>query len=182
MCQAEGVRADLPGVRLLITTGGPVAGFLNYESLIAQAEPANIRYARTGARAFIIYTSGTTGHAKGVVTNQQEIVSQALGAILPEYGLTAASRLLALYPHGSAASTNCAFGPAWILGATLVVDDVKHFTAERFLANIERYQVTHARCRPCWSVSCGTSRKPASDSTFPACSGSLTARRRSPRR
>ena len=95
-----------------------------------------------------MYTSGTTGHAKGVSSTQHEILAQAFTAILPEYGLTAASRLLALYPHSSTASTNCAFGPAWILGATLVIDDVQHFTAERFLTNIERYRVTHATAVP----------------------------------
>ena len=83
-----------------------------------------------------------------MTATQREILDQAFTAILPEYGLTAGSRLLALYPHSSAASTNCAFGPAWILGATLIVDDVQHFTAARFLSNIERYQVTHATAVP----------------------------------
>jgi long-chain acyl-CoA synthetase len=144
-------RADMPGLRHLITTsagGGEAPGTLDFETLIATASPVPPRYARSDARAFIIYTSGTTGHAKGVTTTQQEILNQAYTAILPEYGFTAASRLLALYPHSSAASTNCAFGPTWILGATLIVDDVQHFTAERFLANVERYQVTHATAVP----------------------------------
>ena len=83
-----------------------------------------------------------------MTATQREILNQAFTAILPEYGLTAGSRLLALYPHSSAASTNCAFGPAWVLGATLIVDDVAHFTAGRFLSNIERYQVTHATAVP----------------------------------
>ena len=144
-------RADMPGLRQLITTsadGAESPGALDYETLIATASPVPPPYARSDARAFIIYTSGTTGHAKGVTTTQQEILSQAYTAILPEYGLNSSSRLLALYPHSSAASTNCAFGPAWILGATLIVDDVQHFTAERFLGNVERYQVTHATAVP----------------------------------
>jgi acyl-coenzyme A synthetase/AMP-(fatty) acid ligase len=123
-------------------------GALDFETLIAQASPAPPAYARSDSRAYIIYTSGTTGHAKGVTATQREILSQAFTAILPEYGLTAGSRLLALYPHSSAASTNCAFGPAWVLGATLIADDVQHFTAARFLSNIERYQVTHATAVP----------------------------------
>jgi acyl-CoA synthetase (AMP-forming)/AMP-acid ligase II len=146
----EKVRAGLPAVRTLITTGKQSAGpgYLDFETLIEQAPAEPPGYAGLDARAFIIYTSGTTGHAKGVTTTQREIVSQAVGAILPEYGLSTASRLLALYPHSSAASTNCAFAPAWILGATLIVDDVQHFTAERFLTNIERYRATHATAVP----------------------------------
>ncbi len=147
----EKARADLPGLRVLITAtadGAGPPGALDFETLIAQASPAPPRYARSDSRAYIIYTSGTTGHAKGVTATQREILNQAFTAILPEYGLTAGSRLLALYPHSSAASTNCAFGPAWVLGATLIVDDVAHFTAGRFLSNIERYQVTHATAVP----------------------------------
>lgn len=147
----EKARAGLPGLRHLIVAspdGAGPPGTLDFETLIATASPVPPQYARSDARAFIIYTSGTTGHAKGVTTTQQEILNQAYTAILPEYGFTAGSRLLALYPHSSAASTNCAFGPTWILGATLIVDDVAHFTAERFLANVERYQVTHATAVP----------------------------------
>ena len=147
----EKARAGMAGLRLLITCGvhgaGPL-GSVDYETLLSQASPVPPDYARSEARAFIIYTSGTTGHAKGVTTTQREVLNQAFGAILPEYGLTGDSRLLALYPHSSAASTNCAFAPAWMLGATLVVDDVQHFTAERFLGNIERYRVTHATAVP----------------------------------
>ncbi len=141
----------MPGLRLLITTapdGTRPSGALDFETLIAQAPSAPPPYARSDSRAFIIYTSGTTGHAKGVTTTQREILHQAFTAILPEYGLTPGSRLLALYPHSSAASTNCALAPAWVLGATPIVDDVQHFTAERFLSNIERYQVTHATAVP----------------------------------
>ena len=140
-------RDEMPGLQHLIVTGG-AGGALDFEALITAASPVPPAYARSEARAFIIYTSGTTGHAKGVTTTQQEILSQAYTAILPEYGFTPASRLLALYPHSSAASTNCAFGPTWMLGATLIVDDVQHFTAERFLGNVERYQVTHATAVP----------------------------------
>lgn len=144
-------RPGMRNLRLLITTGVEDAGqsgSVGFETLIRQAVPVPPEYARSEARALIIYTSGTTGHAKGVTSSQCEILNQALSAILPEYGLTPESRLLALYPHSSAASTNCAFAPTWILGATLIVDDVQHFTAERFLANIERYYVTHATAVP----------------------------------
>jgi acyl-CoA synthetase (AMP-forming)/AMP-acid ligase II len=75
-------------------------------------------------------------------------MSHATDAFFPEYLLRPTSRLLALYPHTSTASTNCAFVPAWLVGATLVIDDVRHFTAERFLANIEKYKVTHATAVP----------------------------------
>jgi acyl-CoA synthetase (AMP-forming)/AMP-acid ligase II len=148
---AETACAATPAIRHLIaaTRGSSrPAGTLDFEALIEQAPASPPEYARTDARAFILYTSGTTGHAKGVTSTQHEILDQAFTAVLPEYGLTAASRLLALYPHSSAASTNCAFGPAWVLGATLIIDDVQHFTAERFLSNIERYQVTHATAVP----------------------------------
>jgi hypothetical protein len=130
-----------------------------------------------------LITTGRSGHAKGVTTTQQEIPNQAYTAILPEYGLTAASRLLALYPHSSAASTNCAFGPTWILGATLIVDDMAHSPPSgSWPTSSDIRSPTPPPSRPCWSVSCATSRRPGSSTTSRAWRGSLTGQRPSHRR
>ncbi len=141
-------RVDAPGLRHVITVDGPRAGFLDFESLINAASGEPFEYSGLDARALIIYTSGTTGHAKGVVSTQRQILNHVVEAFLPEYAIGPDSRILSLYPHSSTASTNSAFVPAWVMGCTIVLDDVRHFTAERFLGNIERYAITHSMAVP----------------------------------
>jgi fatty-acyl-CoA synthase len=55
---------------------------LDYEELVARAEPAELRVDDEQRAAAMCYTSGTTGHPKGVVYSHRSTVLHSLGAML----------------------------------------------------------------------------------------------------
>jgi fatty-acyl-CoA synthase len=57
---------------------------LDYEELIAGAEPAELRVDDEQRAAAMCYTSGTTGHPKGVVYSHRSTVLHSLGAMLAD--------------------------------------------------------------------------------------------------
>ena len=64
------------------------------------------------------------------------------------YGIDAQSRLLMVYPHNSGASFNMFYIPAWMVGATVVLDDARGFSAQRWLALVEAEGITHCHLVP----------------------------------
>ena len=70
---------------IVVSQGGePAEGALDYESLIADAEP--MQWPDLGERhaAAMCYTSGTTGRPKGVVYSHRALVLHSLVAALPD--------------------------------------------------------------------------------------------------
>src|SRR4029450_9229355 len=59
-------------------------GSLDYEELIAAAEPADFRVDDENRAAAMCYTSGTTGHPKGVVYTHRSSVLHSMGAMLAD--------------------------------------------------------------------------------------------------
>jgi fatty-acyl-CoA synthase len=57
---------------------------VDYEALLADAEPAEFRVREEDQAASMCYTSGTTGHPKGVVYSHRSMVLHALGAMLAD--------------------------------------------------------------------------------------------------
>ncbi len=82
----EGFRdaQDFKHVIVVSRGGEPAEGAIEYESLIAEAEP--MQWPELGERraAAMCYTSGTTGRPKGVVYSHRALVLHSLMAALPD--------------------------------------------------------------------------------------------------
>jgi fatty-acyl-CoA synthase len=82
----EGFREaqDFKHVIVVSQGGEPAEGAIDYESLIAEAEP--MKWPELGERraAAMCYTSGTTGRPKGVVYSHRALVLHSLMAALPD--------------------------------------------------------------------------------------------------
>jgi len=73
----------LPPIKTWIHLGQatPPAGWLSYEALIAQTEPADDAERRDNDLAGIFYTGGSTGKAKGAMLSHDNLISNAMNAI-----------------------------------------------------------------------------------------------------
>lgn len=136
-----------PGLeRVIVVAPGDPAS--EYERWLAAQSPDEPVTDPTGDdNFFICYTSGATGTPKGVLHQQRQSVAHA--PVIPiHYEIDADSRLLLVYPHNSIASINMFYVPAWLMGATLVLTDQRHFDAERWLDLVQRERITHCHMVP----------------------------------
>jgi fatty-acyl-CoA synthase len=80
----DGVRDQMPGVRHFVAfEGGPRAGWLDYEELIASADPAFTRPEISERDLLTInYTSGTTSRPKGVMITHRNASLNTIGTLL----------------------------------------------------------------------------------------------------
>jgi len=119
-----------------------------FETWLAEQSPAEPAVETTPDDDFmIIYTSGTTGAPKGVHMRQRQSIAHA-PVPAHYYGVEESSRLLMVYPHNSIASINMFYVPAWMLGASVVLFDPRHFDGERWLATVEAEGITHCHMVP----------------------------------
>jgi len=78
-------RVDVRHVVVIPTSGAPIPeGMLDYEQLLAAADPADFAYQDIDERqaAAMCYTSGTTGRPKGVLYSHRCIALHSLGSSL----------------------------------------------------------------------------------------------------
>ena len=119
-----------------------------YERWLAEQSAAEPTIDVTGDDDFIIcYTSGATGTSKGVLHQQKQSVAHA-PVVNMYYEIDGTSKLLLVYPHNSIASINMFYVPAWLVGASVVLTDQRHFNADRWLELVEREKVTHCHLVP----------------------------------
>lgn len=139
--------ADCPGLEQVIVVDGGEAQS-PYERWLA-AQTATEPQADIVAQDpfFIVYTSGTTGAAKGAFYQHHQPAAHAPVPTLG-YDMRHDSRILVVYPHNSIASINVIYFPAWMLGATVVLTDVRQFSAERWLNLVVREKITHCHLVP----------------------------------
>ena len=107
---------------IVVAQGGePAEGVIDYESLIADAEP--MQWPELGERraAAMCYTSGTTGRPKGVVYSHRALVLHSLMAALPDTnGASSQDTILPVVPMFHANAWGLIY-TATFVGAGLVL-------------------------------------------------------------
>ncbi|HKU44302.1 MAG TPA: AMP-binding protein [Polyangiales bacterium] len=139
---ARKLAAANPQLRCKIAIGGPIEGYEEYASLLADQSPANIEDPQLGTH--MLYTSGTTGRPKGVFRPPVPVAASPM-TVAADYRPGASVHLLTgpLY-HAAPLSFSLAIPQAY--GAAIVVMD--HWDAEQALALIEQHRVTHSHMVP----------------------------------
>ena len=122
-------------------------GWRGYEALIAVAPAgAPSMPVRPEDLFALMYTSGTTGRPKGAMRNHEGNTLIAFATAL-EFGLGADDTGLLVMPlcHANSLYFAVAFT---LLGATIVVDDRRHFDPEALLATLSRERITFTSLVP----------------------------------
>ncbi|WP_040796722.1 acyl-CoA synthetase [Nocardia higoensis] len=146
---AQAIAEQTPKVAVRIAYGGAVPGQASYEDALAASSPEPMQDQPRGAD--MLYSSGTTGRPKGIKHPLPERqVGDAPGdtytAIFgPMYGFDTETVYLSPAPLYHAAPLRFG-GVVHALGGTLVV--MEKFDAEKALATIEKFSVTHSQWVP----------------------------------
>ena len=139
--------ADLAGVTIRISVGGPVDGFERLEDLIDDEPAGEVPAEHDGSWMF--YSSGTTGRPKGILPPRSpeplgapSFVTRLLGGL---FGFDERSVYLSPAPLYHAAPAGWTIG-THRLGGTVVVMD--RFDPIELLAAVEAHGVTHMQLVP----------------------------------
>jgi acyl-CoA synthetase (AMP-forming)/AMP-acid ligase II len=131
-------RADLPGLRHIVTLDETQDGAVEYEALIAAHPPAGEPVEFGDDDAFLIrYTGGTTGRPKGIVHTHRAFTAITLDVVRE---LRFRERDIVLVVGHLSHGNNFMWAPAYTVGATQVIVD--QFDPRVALAEIQRRRVT----------------------------------------
>jgi acyl-CoA synthetase (AMP-forming)/AMP-acid ligase II len=135
----EAILLESPRLTRLIHLGdkSPAVPMLNYESLIAKAEPIPDTEAANNDLAGIFYTGGTTGFPKGVMLSHESLMGASLNRMALGYPVGP------VYLHAAPVFHLAgALGIFWqfIAGGTHVI--IASFTAKVLMESVEREKVT----------------------------------------
>jgi long-chain acyl-CoA synthetase len=143
---AAAVAEMIPAVSVRLMVDGVIPGWSSYEQALAGSSPEPLEREWMGDS--MLYSSGTTGRPKGILRPLPEI-GPAEGFELRQaanrYGLSAEAVYLSPAPLYHAAPLGFVLTvQSW--GGTVVM--MERFDAERALALIEQYRVTHSQWVP----------------------------------
>jgi long-chain acyl-CoA synthetase len=138
---AQRLKAAVTSIRTWIYCGEgeAPAGMLDYERLVAAAEPVPDAARRGDDLVGLFYTGGTTGFPKGVMISHTQLTSSYL-ALLAEGLAPPHSVYLHAAPMFHLADIGIS-GPHWLQGNTHSI--VTAFSPEEVVKAIERDRVTH---------------------------------------
>jgi len=144
---ARSVADTTPAVRIRLSFGGPVEGYLSFTDELRDVSPEPLPQQPRGAD--MLYSSGTTGRPKGIKPplpdtdiDDPESKAALFGLV---FGFDAGTRYLSPAPIYHAAPLRFC---GWVqeLGGTVVLPP--RFDPEMALEAIERYQITHSQWVP----------------------------------
>ena len=141
------VAAALPVVKARYALGGEIAGYTSYEAAVA-AQPTS-RIADESCGRDMLYSSGTTGRPKGVrgalPEGKLEDGEALTGMVAMLYGFRPGMIYLSPAPLYHAAPLRYCMS-VHRYGGTVVV--MEKFDPEAYLANIEKFHITHSQLVP----------------------------------
>jgi long-chain acyl-CoA synthetase len=142
---AAAVRAAelAPGCKVLLSLGGAIDGFDQWDDVIAGEDGSDITDPVVGGQ--MLYTSGTTGRPKGVRRGVPDPRASLEVGRRTAYHATRHVHLCT-GPLYHAAPLAFSLAAPWALGVPIVLMD--GWSAEASLALIERYAVTHTHMVP----------------------------------
>ncbi|GAA1097737.1 acyl-CoA synthetase [Tsukamurella spumae] len=151
VAEAVSQARELPGLAgagHAIAWGGAIAGFADYDEVLAAADATPLTDQPRGID--MLYSSGTTGRPKGIriplPEGQVDEIPDAYTAIFaPTYGMDEHTVYLSPAPLYHAAPLRFC-GVAMSVGGTVIM--MHRFDPEEALALIEKYRVTHSQWVP----------------------------------
>jgi long-chain acyl-CoA synthetase len=140
---AKGAAATAKNCTVLLTVGGPIDGFEDYEAAVAAESSENIEDPTPGST--MLYTSGTTGRPKGVYRPPAQAAATAAVNI---YGYNEASDDLHLCTGPLYHAAPLAFSLAAPLAFGVGVVLMEKWDAEEALRLIAEHKITHTHMVP----------------------------------
>ena len=118
--------------------GATPEGTLNYEEILAAADPVEDAQRGYDDLAGIFYTGGTTGKSKGVMLSHRNLVCNSLN-VIPSFNFKPGLRWLHAAPMFHIADGLSVFGVTMVVGEHYFIPA---FTPEASLEALERHRIT----------------------------------------
>ncbi|MFI7650775.1 SDR family NAD(P)-dependent oxidoreductase [Micromonospora sp. NPDC049460] len=136
------LRAERPGLRVVVTGDGPVPAGVTAWNALVDTEPGVAARDDLGLDevAWMLYTSGTTGRPKGVLSTQRTCLWSVASCYVPIPGLTAADRVVWPLPlFHSLSHIGCVLSVTAVGATARLVDG---FSADDVLRAVDEDEAT----------------------------------------
>ena len=139
------MREKIPGMKNLVSVEGPAEGMLEYESVIAEADPEEVfTDIDDNDTSILMFTAGTTGQPKGVMLTHDNLATYVLNNVSPADPDIEEKNILTVplyHIAGMQAVLAAVYG-----GRTLVVQ--RQFDPSDWMTLVETESVTRAMMVP----------------------------------